>query len=140
MTFKKFLLSAFSIYSVFCFSGCASIVSRSEYPVVISTNAPEATVVVRNPSTGLMLSQGPAPLSVSLSSGAGFFQSASYLCEVKNKENKIQVRSLNASFDPWFIGNFFIPFGLWGMIIDAATGAMFRLDDNVYVHFSEYSK
>ena len=139
MTFKKFLLSALSIFSVFCFSGCASIVSRSEYPVIINTNAPEATVVVRNSSTGLMLGQGPAPLSVSLRAGSGFFQPASYLCEVKSKKDKMQVRSINASLDPCFFGNFIFG-GLWGIIIDAATGAMFKLDENVYVHFSEYSK
>ena len=135
---KLFLLICFSI-SIAVLTGCASIVSRSEYPVVITTNAHRATVVVREPSSGIVLGKGPTPFYTKLKAGAGFFESAYYLCEVIDDKNKKQVRSINSRLDSWFLGNFILG-GVIGMAVDGITGAMFKLDEHVYVHFSEYDK
>ena len=122
------------------FSGCASIISKSNFDVSVSSNAPESTVTVRNPRSGVVISTGDAPLVVNLKSADAIFTPASYMCEVKDKAtNKKQVRVINASICPWFFGNF-IWGGLIGMGIDAASGAMYQLDSAVYVHFSEYEK
>ena len=139
MGLKKFSLLICASISTAVLSGCASIVSRSEYPVVISTNAPGATVVVREPSSGLVLGKGPAPFSTKLKAGTGFFESATYFCEVIDDKNKKQVRPINSRLDAWFLGNFIIG-GVIGMAVDGITGAMFKLDEHVYVHFSEYDK
>ena len=135
--FKKCFLLVCSSIAILILDGCASIVSRSEYDVTVSTNAPDANVTVRNASNGLVLGNGPAPFTVRLKSGDGFFETASYLCEVNDAQNKKQIRPVNSKLDPWFLGNF-ISGGIIGMAIDGSTGAMFKLDENVYVHFSEY--
>ena len=120
------------------FSGCASVVSKAEYDVAITTNAPHAEVTVRNPQSGFVIASGEAPYTVNLKSSDGFFSSASYMFEVKDLEtNKKQIRIINGSLCPWFFGNFFLG-GIIGMGIDGATGAMYELDEAVYVHFSEY--
>ena len=139
MTSKKFLLCVSTIFAALIFCGCASIVSKNEYLVTICTNAPEATVTVRDASNGMVVGYGIAPLSLMLKTNCDVFQAVSYVCEVKSREGRIQVQSINANFNPWFLGNFFIG-GLIGMIIDGATGAVFRLDENVYIHFNEYAR
>lgn len=131
-----FLLSVAAMAMLF--SGCASIISKSEYTVAVTTNAPKAEVTVRNPGSGFVISSGEAPYAVNLKSSDGLFSSASYMFEIKDLEtNKKQIRIINGSLCPWFFGNFFLG-GIIGMGIDGATGAMYELDEAVYVHFSEY--
>ena len=119
-------------------SGCASIVSKSQYPVTITTNAPDANIYVRNADSGLIIQEGKNPLMVTLPASKAFLTPATYQCEVKLKDTK-QYRAISANIDPWFMGNFFFG-GLIGLAIDGASGAAFKLDDSYYIHFSEYDK
>ena len=133
---KKMLFCGAACAAVSLLSGCASIICDSEYDVTISTNAPDAVVKVRDSSSGLVISEGAAPHVVQLTTTEGFFDAKSYLCEVLF-ENKKQTRAINTKINPWFFGNFFIG-GILGMAIDGATGAIYKFDDSVYVHFSEF--
>lgn len=136
---KKILLLGACCAVVVSLSGCASMFSRSNYNVSITTNSPAASITVRNTS-GVILSSGEAPMIVGLKSNDGPFSAASYMCEVKdNATNKKQTRVINAQFCPWVFGNFIFG-GVIGIAIDGFSGAMYRLEDSVYVHFSEYDK
>lgn len=130
---KKMLLPCMA--AVILFSGCASIFSKSKYNVTVSTNAPDAKIFIRDPDSGMVLFEGQSPLSVRLKASKSFFNSADYLCEVKANGKK-RYRNISADVDPWVFGN--ILFGwLIGLGIDGATGSMYRLDTNYYIHFSE---
>ena len=123
---------------LFLFSGCASICSKSQYPVTITTNAPEAEILIRNASSGMIMQNGKSPLVVTLPASKSFFTPATYQCEVKANEKK-QIRMINGEMDPWFLGNFIFG-GIIGMAVDGASGAVYKLEDNYYIHFSEFDK
>ena len=126
-----------SLVSVaFLVSGCASICSKSQYPVTVTTNAPDADILIRNADSGMIIQDGKSPLAVTLPASKSFFTPANYQCEVK-VEDKRQYRTISASIDPFFFGNFIIG-GIIGMAIDGASGAMYKLEDAYYVHFSEF--
>ena len=123
----------------FCITGCATIVCPTEYPVTISTNAPDAKVIIRKSNNGTVITSGKAPLIVTLKTNKGFFDPMSYQCEVIDKKDKKQTRVIETKFNKWFIGNFILG-GIIGMGIDGISGACYKFDEEFYVHFSEHEK
>ena len=135
---KKAIVFFCGMIAAFTLTGCATIISGSNKDVTITTNAPSATVKVRN-SSGLVMHHGNAPLTVNLKTSKGFFSSASYHIDVIAENRKKQTRVLSAYFNAWFLGNFI--FGGWpGMLVDGISGACYLLDDSLYVHFPEFEE
>jgi hypothetical protein len=58
-------------------SACASIVSKSHYPVTITSNPPGAQFKIRK-SSGEYISSGTTPTTLDLPSSFGYFQPAKY--------------------------------------------------------------
>lgn len=81
--------------------------------------------------------KGVSPATVMLSSGDGFFRKPTYNV-IFNKDGYDQmVGQIHFSVDGWYWGNLLFG-GLVGMlIIDPATGAMYRLD-TPYVNANLY--
>lgn len=110
-------------------SGCASIVSDSQYPVSISSSPAGANFEVRN-RAGVVLHSGSTPSSVSLKSGAGYFKGEEYTITFRKEGFADQQTKLNSSLDGWYWGNIIFG-GLIGMLaIDPATGAMYKLPED----------
>jgi hypothetical protein len=61
----------------FSLSGCASIVSKTSYPVLIRTE-PKGSFVSITDRKGKEIFKGQSPATVNLKSGAGFFTKAEY--------------------------------------------------------------
>lgn len=117
-------------------SGCASIVSKSQYPVTIQSNPSGATVFVRD-KNGTIVHRAVTPATLSLKAGSGYFSSARYTFEFKKDGYHNGSTSLSAGMDPWFAGNIIFG-GLIGiLIVDPITGAMWKLDDTIYGNLSE---
>ena len=117
-------------------TACASIVSKSSYPVTISSNPPGACFTLKK-SNGLAMSTGTTPATVSLNSSDGYFKPAKYIVEFTRK-GVTQSVPLNASINGWYFGNLLFGGIIIGMlIVDPATGAMWRLDDNVIATFNQ---
>ncbi|MCA9728964.1 MAG: hypothetical protein KC729_14830, partial [Candidatus Eisenbacteria bacterium] len=128
--------------------GCASIVSRSKYPVTIQTTPAGATVTVRK-ADGEFVESGPSPLTVELDAGAGYFGRARYRIVVGTEENAERQGfaprevELVANFDEWYWGNFAVFVlsqvgGLAGFVlIDPMTGAMWELEESVTISLDE---
>lgn len=108
-------------------SSCASIVSQSRYLISINSSPSDATIVITN-SVGTEVYQGVTPATVSLNSSEGFFKKASYQVKfVKDGYNE-KIVPIYFKLDGWYWGNILFG-GLLGMlIIDPATGAMYKLD------------
>ena len=109
-------------------SSCASILSKSTYPLSISSN-PNANIIVTN-SKGVEIYKGNTPATVTLKSGAGFFKRAEY--QVKFSQTGYQEKVVPVSFkvDGWYWGNILLG-GIIGMlIVDPATGAMYKLESD----------
>ena len=120
-----------------CFgAGCASIVSKSQWPVTINSNPSGAAVTIKNTS-GMEMQKGITPMTITLPSKKGFFSSASYNFDFE-KEGYYPARSsISASLNGWYWGNILFG-GLIGLlIVDPATGAMWKLDEGpVYANLS----
>jgi len=116
-------------------TACCSIVSKSSYPVTISSNPPGALFTLKK-ANGMAMSTGVTPATITLNSSEGYFQPAKYMVEFSRK-GVTQSVPLNASINGWYFGNLLFG-GLIGMlIVDPATGAMWRLDDNVIATFNQ---
>lgn len=112
-------------------SGCASIVSESRYPVSINSNVPEAVVVVKN-RYGNEVHRTFTPAMVTLSSDDGFFKKAKYVIEFEKEGYTSSTQSLSASLDGWYIGNIIFGGLIGWLIVDPATGAMWKLPETAY--------
>lgn len=129
---KKSALISKSLASlgVFALAGCASIVSKSEYPVAIDSKPSGAEFTVTN-RDGVVVHRGETPETITLPAGAGFFQSQRYTIELEHEGCKARTAVLDTSMDGWYIGNIVFG-GLIGLlIVDPATGAMWKLPESV---------
>ena len=117
------------ICTLLLLSGCASIVSKSNWPFSVDTQPAGAKVIITN-KKGTIIYTGRTPAAMRLKSGAGFFSKESYTVALSMngyESKKIQVEcKLNA----WYFGNIVFG-GLLGiLIVDPATGAMYKLDSD----------
>lgn len=131
---KNLKLSVLLLLAVLSAPGCASIVSRSNYPVMLDSAPADAQVRVTD-RYNRVYATGKTPVTVHLKSYRGFFQRADYLVTFKKPGYRDITIPLNSTIDGWYFGNILLPIGGWlGLIIiDPATGAMWRLDTD-YIH------
>lgn len=129
----KTIVPVSSIIAGLLLSNCASIVSKSTYPVTVNSQPQGMVFVVTDLATDTVVAQGKTPQEVSLNAKAGYMKSANYRIDVKKGNRVVATNELNAGIDGWYFGNILIG-GLIGMlIVDPLTGAMFKLPDSVTV-------
>jgi hypothetical protein len=122
--------------SLVVLAGCASIVSKSEYPVAVTSNPTGADFVVKR-SSGLPIASGVTPATITLSSSEGYFKPAKYTVEFRRK-GVVQSVPLTAKINGWYFGNLLFGGIIVGMlIVDPATGAMWTLKDTVIATFQQ---
>jgi hypothetical protein len=129
---KKLFLSL----SLAALCGCASIVSDSSYRVAV-TSQPQGANFVITSKEGITVHAGKTPATVTLDAGSGYFNPAGYRVDFRKAGFDRQVAFLDSGIDGWYFGNFLFG-GLMGfLLIDPATGAMWRLPANVSAYFGE---
>lgn len=112
-------------------ASCASIVSKSQWPVNI-TSTPEGCVVKVFDKKGMQIFKGTTPTVITLKSSDGFFSGADYTVVFEKEGYEPLKMNLFSELNPWYIGNIAIG-GLIGfLIVDPATGAMFRLPEHLH--------
>ena len=117
-------------------TGCSSIVSDSEYAVVIASTPSTANFIVTN-RAGQEVESGVTPATVTLGSSAGYFKGESYTIRLNKPGYAEKIVTITSSIDGWHYGNILFG-GLLGMlIVDPATGAMYNLPDRVDVSLGE---
>lgn len=127
---KNAICKSFLLLSVLFLSSCASIVSKSTYPVMITSNPGDAEVEIIN-KRGHLYAEGITPLTVRLKAGSSFFSQECYTVNFRKPGYRDVSLMLTCSIDGWYFGNLLLG-GLIGMlIIDPATGAMWKLDYDV---------
>ncbi|HET7118706.1 MAG TPA: PEGA domain-containing protein [Hanamia sp.] len=120
-------VAALGVITSFLFSGCATIFGRSSYPVSINTNPPGAAVSITNKKNKEVY-KGTTPTTVRLKSHAGYFTRAEYQVKLSSPGYEEQIVPVYYKLNGWYFGNL-LHGGLIGMlIIDPATGAMWKLD------------
>ncbi len=124
---KQKFLSLLMVVAILVASGCASIVSKSSYPITISSDPSEAKITITDKG-GVEIYQGKTPASLKLDASDGFFSKAHY--QVKFEKEGYNVRTVPVEFglDGWYFGNILIGGVIGMLIIDPATGAMYKLE------------
>jgi hypothetical protein len=111
-------------------AGCASIVSKTVYPVTVTSNPDACRVVIRQ--NGAVIHEGTTPFQISLKTKGAFFQPATYDVQFSKRGMQTQTLTLTGNLNGWYLGNLLFG-GLLGMlVIDPATGAMWRLPENLH--------
>jgi len=131
---SKILFSTLLIVSL---SGCASIVSRSSWPLTVVTN-PNGVRVEISDRNGYVVFNGVSPATLQLKSGADFFQKESYRVKLNLEGFPERIIPIECSINGWYFGNLLFGGILGILIVDPATGAMFKLDRNyIYESFEQ---
>ena len=133
---KRFFLLAGLVISACYFSGCASIVSGSSRNVTITSEPDQAQCEIINIKEGTSLLKANTPYTLNLDASAGFFRPAAYKIKFSKDGYLPFEKKIQAKVNGWYFGNVVFG-GLLGiLIVDPATGAMWKLyDDKVAVKF-----
>ena len=109
-------------------SGCATFVSGRKYEVTMD-NSGGATYFSVFDNKNRVVHSGVTPQQVTLKSSSAPFRPARYHVVYAGQDGTQQV-DLNAGLNWWTAGNVVIG-GVPGVVIDAASGALWRLQPNV---------
>lgn len=121
--------AAFSL--LILFSSCATLLSKSSYPIKIDSN-PDNLKFEVFARDGYKVASGKTPQIVNLRSSAGYFKPENYSVVFYSLENQEVSRlPINFHVDGWYIGGNLV--WLWAMpitylIIDPLTGSMWTPD------------
>ena len=123
----RILKTALCFLMIFFLTGCASIVSKTNWPFSIDTEPAGAKVVIKN-KKGHEVFRGKTPTALKLKSGAAFFSKESYTVSITMSGYESKILNIECKLNAWYFGNIVLG-GLVGMlIIDPATGAMYKLN------------
>lgn len=126
---KKLITAAVLVSVTLTVLGCATIVSKSAYPVTISSDPSSADIRVTNRS-GQEVFAGTTPATVTLKAGAGYFKGEVYTVSFSKEGHVRTAAQIERKVDGWYIGGNIVLGGLIGwLIVDPATGAMWKLED-----------
>lgn len=114
------------LFIPFTFS-CASIVSKSNWPFYVESDPVGATVTIEN-RKGKEVFKGKTPTVVHLKSGAGFFAKESYVIHYSRPGYEDKKVNVECKLNGWYFGNIVFGGAIGLLIVDPATGAMYKLD------------
>lgn len=117
-------------------TSCASIISDSQYPVTLSSNPDEASVTIHNKS-GQAIYKGKTPTTLTLPASDGFFSGERYTVTLEKDGYSPQVLTIDSELDGWYVANILFGGVLGLLIIDPATGAMWKLPESKVANLSE---
>ncbi len=118
---------ALLLVAPFMLSSCATLFTKSTYPVTINSTPAGAEITVID-KKGKEVFVGESPAVVKLKSSAGFFSKAEYTVRIAYPGYQEYITTIGADIEGWYFGNILLG-GLIGMlIVDPATGAMWTLD------------
>ncbi|SNB47243.1 tetratricopeptide repeat protein [Geobacter sp. DSM 9736] len=127
--------------SIIYLCSCASIVSGGPKTLPIMSQPDEANFEIIDIRTGNTILKARTPYTATLERSAGFFQNAKYKIKLVKDGYLPQEHQIDSSINGWYFGNIIFG-GLIGiLIVDPATGAMWKIyDDNINVKLYPDSK
>jgi hypothetical protein len=136
-TVKSFrMLGSLCVVLVLLGTGCASIVSKSNWPITFKSDPTGAEIVITD-KLGKEIQRGTTPLTITLPGSTGYFSGASYTVELKLAGYDAGKGTVSAGMNGWYFGNILFG-GLIGMVfVDPATGAMFKLPEQYTVNLKK---
>lgn len=129
MFIRKTLGAALAMAAILT-SGCASIVGDSKYPVQVSS-APAGASFEITDKEGKVVHSGNTPTTITLKSGHGYFKGETYSLRFKKDGYPDKLVTLDSSVSGWYWGNLLFGGVIGMLIVDPATGAMYKLPEGV---------
>lgn len=123
------------VLSALYLNGCASIVSSSSRNVTIATDPDQAQVEIVNvKDNNTSILKATTPHTLNMDASAGFFQPSEYKIKLSKDGYLPMEKQLKANINGWYFGNIVFGGVLGILIVDPATGAMWKFyDDKVNV-------
>lgn len=124
---KKIIISLTCFAFILTLSNCATIVSKSIYPLSINSSPSEAKIVVTDKS-GKEVYVGQTPAVVDLKAGSGYFGKAQYYVKFEKSGYDSKTVPVNFKLDGWYFGNLLFGGFIGLLVVDPLTGAMYKID------------
>lgn len=128
---KKLFYVISAVILVCCFSGCASIVSKSNYPVSITSDPDGASVKIID-EHDMTIFTGKSPAALKLKAGRGYFARSAYKIQIAKPGYETQTIPVNFKLNGWYFGNILLGGVIGMLIVDPLTGAMWRIDQDYF--------
>jgi hypothetical protein len=110
--------------------GCATIVSKTNNRLLIRTDPQGADVTVSD-RRGREVFSGKSPTTITVKTGAGYFTPAKYQVKLTMPGYEEKTVTINYTINGWYFGNIFLGGALGMLVVDPATGAMWKVKDPV---------
>ena len=107
-------------------SSCASIVSQSGYPISITSQPSGANIRIAD-SNGKVVYRGITPVAINLKASEGYFKKANYWVKITKDGFEDRLVPIKFKLDGWYFGNILFGGFIGMLIVDPATGAMYKL-------------
>jgi len=129
MSISPFTRTA-SILALCLVTGCASIVSGGPKTLPITSVPDDATCEIVDVRSGNTILKTRTPYTATLPNDAGFFRNARYRIKISKEGYLPRQVPLEAGLNGWYLGNIVFG-GLLGiLIVDPATGAMWKIHED----------
>lgn len=110
---------------------CATIMGKSGPETLNVRSAPDQARVVITDESGTKIFEGKTPTALPLEKKKGFFRGKKYTVKISKTGYAEQTVIVDTVVNGWYIGGNLLFGGLIGwLIVDPATGAMWKLDTN----------
>ncbi len=134
----KTALKTAALLSALSLCGCASILSDSSYPVTIKSTPSDSSFTITN-KKGEKIHSGNTPATINLQTGAGFFSGEKYYITFEKPGYESTKLTVDTTLDGWYIGNLLFGGPIGFLIVDPATGAMWKLPESAFAQLSKTS-
>lgn len=128
-TMKTHTLKSFVILLliVFIMPSCASIFTKTSYPVSINSN-PEGAKISILDKDGKEVFNGVTPATAILNGSSKYMSGARYTVLLKTPGYEEHTAYITSKIEGWYWGNILLGGVIGMLIIDPLTGAMYKLD------------
>jgi hypothetical protein len=112
-------------------TSCATIMGNSANETLNVRSAPEQATVVILDESGTKIFEGKTPTSLPLEKKKGYFSGKKYSVNIKKEGFAEQNITVDTKVNAWYVAGNLVFGGVIGwLIVDPATGAMWKLDTN----------
>ena len=111
----------------FVLSSCATLFSKTSYPVTIDSNPRDADITITN-RRGEQIYTGGTPAVVKLKTGSGYFRRGIYQIKISKEGYATKTVEIRATLNGWYFGNIFYFQTIGFLVVDPFTGAMYRIN------------
>jgi hypothetical protein len=102
--FQTMRLIAFAVVVSITFSGCATLFTKTKYPVFVNSE-PEGAKITITDKKGIEVYSGNAPATLTLKSSSGFFSKAEYYVKLTYPGYDDKVVTISSKMEGWYFGN-----------------------------------